>query len=294
MSTNGIGGQRREQRDFSKKCGLFEATVISVNPDVEEYKDLLGIELKEESKATEYLGISADGNPYVRVDVWLEHVKKMEGELHGERFKVTFFLENKERENKDMTKKQYINSVGSCCWVDDVNNLPEWFTARDYRVAHVGEEDLYGFMRTWLGNLDYRSAETTLDLDWKKLMKGNVKDIKDQIDGEWCTTIIALATVSTKEKDGETKEYQGVYNRGFLPAYSLKNFRLINYADENVLSGLKKKKLADLKPHERFVLNLVGEYGSRDSFLLKDLQEYNADDFLVSSDKVISEKGSDY
>lgn len=281
-----IGGKRREQKDFSKKVGLFEASVIAVNPDAEEYKDLLGIDLKEDSKATEYLGTSNEGNPYVRVDVWLEEVKEKE------RFKVTFFLENKERENKDMTKKQYINAVGACCWADDPNNLPSWFVARDYRVAYVGEEDLYKFMRTWLGNLDYRSAETTLDLDWKKLLKGNVKDIRDQIGGEWCTNVVAMATVNTKEKDGEVKEYQTVYNRGFLPPYSLKNFRLVDYSNDLVQANLKKKK--ELKPHERFVLDLIGEYGCKDFFYLKDMKEYDPNDNLVATDKALEPDSPEY
>jgi len=38
-----------------------------------------------------------------------------------------------------------------CSWAADENDLAEWFTkGRDYRVAYVGEEDLYNFMRVWL------------------------------------------------------------------------------------------------------------------------------------------------
>ena len=129
-----IGGKKREQTqlpEFTKKVGLFEANVIAINPTAEEYKDLLNIELKEDSRVVEYLGKSQDGNSTLRVDVWLEDVKSKE------RFKVTFFLEDKAKENKDQTKKQYINAVGSCSWADDPNNLPEWFASRDYRVAYV-------------------------------------------------------------------------------------------------------------------------------------------------------------
>lgn len=286
-----IGGKKREQTqlpEFTKKVGLFEAKVVAINPDAEEYKEILNIELKEDSKALEYLGTSNDGNTTLRVDVWLEEVKK------GEKFKVTFFLENKERENKDGTKKQYINSIGSCAWADDPNNLAEWFTKREYRVAFTGEEDLYNFLRTWLGELDYRDAETTLSLDWKKLMKGNVKDLKDQVNGEWCTNVVALATIKTVIKDEETKEYQGVYNKAFLPAYSIKQFRLIDFSNPSVISGLRQKKSKDLKPHERFVLNVTGEYGCRDFYTLKDLKDYNAEDNLVASDAVISTDGDDF
>jgi hypothetical protein len=286
-----IGGKKKEQAqqtEYAKKVGLFEANVVAVNPNAEEYNDILGIELKEDSKAVEYLGKSQDGNTTFRVDFWLEEVK------NKDKFKVTFFLENKEKENKDATKKQYINEVGVCSWAADANDLPEWFAKRDYRVSFVGEEELYNFMRTWLGGLDYRDASTTLQLDWKSLMKGNAKDIKAQVGGEYSTSVLALATIKTVVKNDETKEYQGVYNKAFLPAYNLKQFRLIDYSKADVLSGIRQKKSKDLRPHERFVLNVTGEYGCKDFYILKDMKDYNADDNLVSSDSILSEDGADY
>lgn len=286
-----IGGKKRINEEFEKvlKTGLLEANVIAINPTIEEYKDKLGIELKEDSKAAEYLGETKDGNKYVRIDVWLEEIKNQD------KFKVSFFLEDKERENKDGSKNQYINSIGMCTWAADENDLAEWFTkGRDYRIAYVGEEDLYNFMRTWLADLDYRDVETVLQLDWKKLMRGNVKDLKDQINGEWCKSIVALATVIVKERDGESKEYQGIYNKAFLGGYALKQFRLVDYASSKIQNTLKSKKPKDLKAHEKFVVNVTGEYGCKDYYILKDLQEYNADDNLVASDAYISEEGDDY
>lgn len=286
--SNAIQGKKREQHNFTKRVGLFTAKVVAINPDTEEYKDVLGIDLKEDSKATEYLGESKDGNTSLRVDVWLEDVKTKQ------RDKIVFFLEDKERENKDGNKLQYINNIGSCAWADDPNNLPEWFTKREYRVAKVGEEDLYNFIRTWLGNLEYRDAETTLSLEWKKLMKGNINDLKSQINGEWCTNVVALATIKTIIKDDETKEYQGIYNKAFLPEYALKQFRVVDYSNPTIVSGLSAKKSKDLKPYERFVLNVSGEYGCKDYYILKDVREYNPDDNLVASDKVISDENGDY
>lgn len=287
-----IGGKKRENTgsgDFSKKVGLFEANVIAINPTAEEFKDILGMELKEDSKATEYLGETRDGNNYLRIDVWLQKVNS------DDKFKTSFFLEDKERENKDGTKKQYINSIGMCSWAADENDLAEWFTKdRDYRVAYVGEEDFYNFMRTWLSELDYRDAETVLQLEWKKLMRGNVKDIKDQIDGEWSKSVVALATVIVKDKDGEAKEYQGIYNKAFLPGYALKQFRLVDYGSSKVQADLKNKKPRDLKGHEKFVLNVVGEYGCKDYYILRDIQDYNPDDNLVASDAYISDDGDDF
>ena len=290
MST--IGGKKREQSnlpaDFTKKVGLFEAEVVAVNPDAEEYKDILGMELKEDSKATEYLGKGQSGNKTLRIDFWLEEVKSKE------KFKVTFFLEDAIKENKDQTKKQYINAVGMCSWADDPNNLYEWFTKREYRPAFIGEEDLYNFLRTWLGNLDLRDAESTLQIEWKKLMNGNVRDIKQLIGGEFVTNVVALATVKSVIKDDETKEYQAVYNKAFLPAYTLKQFRLLDYSSNGTISTLRAKKSKDLKPHERFVLNVTGEYGCKDYYTFKDLRDYNSDDNLVASDKVIADDDSDF
>lgn len=286
-----IQGDQREQKqvqEFAKKVGLFEAEVVAINPTAEEYKEILDIELPADSKATEYLGKSRDGNTYLRVDVWLKDVKS------GDKLKTTFFLEDKERENKDGSKKQYINNIGRCAWADDPNNLANWFTNRDYRVAFVGEEELYEFLRTWLGKLDYMKENSVLQADWKKLMRGNVSELKSQVDGAYCTNIGALATVIMKEKDGESKEYQGVYNKAFMPAYALKNFRLINYNDTTVQNALRTKKLKELKPHERFVLNVTGEYGCRDFYILRDMKEYNADDNLVASDAVLSSDGDDF
>jgi len=56
-----IGGKKKEQSqeqqsEYAKKVGLFEANVIAINPTMEEYKDILNMELKEDSKAVEYLG----------------------------------------------------------------------------------------------------------------------------------------------------------------------------------------------------------------------------------------------
>lgn len=291
MESN-ISGKRREQIEFTKKVGVFEGQVICINPSEEEFKDLLGIELKEESKATEYLGDSRDGNSTLRINVWIGWTNQKERFVHP----VSFFLEDKERTNKEGTKKQYINSIGVCSWSDDPNSLPAWFTKREYRVAYVGEEELYTFLRTWLGNLDYRDAETILQLDWKKLMKGNVKELRDQIDGEYSTNVVALATISTREnKEGEVKEYQSIYNKAFLPPYSLRYFRLVDYTDETVLSKLRSKKVSDLKIHEKFVVTVTDpEYGCKDFYVMKELCDYNPDDNIAASDTTMSEASPSY
>ncbi len=150
-------------------------------------------------------------------------------------------------------------------------------------------------MRTWLGKLDYRDADTVLSLEWKKIMKGDVKDIKSQLNGEFSTPFVVMAEIKTVEKDGETKEYQSVYNRAFLPSYSLKQFRLVDYNKPEEQAKLKVKAPKDLKPHERFVLSISGEYGTRNYYLFKDLQPYDASKNLVSTNNpILTEDSPDY
>ena len=286
-----IEGKVREVKDFTKFVGLAEMEIICVNPSMEEFKEILNIDLKEDSKAAEYLGESKDGNTYLRLNFWLKNVK--DGSIFQS--PVSFFLENKQRSNKDETKMQYINNVGATTWADDPNNLPEWFVGRDYRVAYVGEEEMYDFLRTWLGKLDYRQAETILQIEWKKLMEGNVKDIKDQIGGEFACNVGVLATVVTREnKEGEVKEYQGIYNKAFLPPYAIKNFRLVDYSNPDVIAKISAKKPKDQKPHEKFVLKVTGQYGCADAYKLQDLMEYNPADFITGTDKVIDSSDPTY
>ena len=293
-----IQGDKKERQslpELGKKVGLFEARVIAINPTIEQFKDILGIELKEDSKATEYLGESRDGNATVRISVWLKDVKSEQN------FNINYYLEDKERENKDGTKKQYINQLGMCAWAADEDGLAQWFKGtpdnpKDFRVAYVGEEEFYEFLRNWLCELDYSKNDAILSVDFKKLMRGNVKELTSQIDGHYSGNFVAMATVTTREKDGETKEYQSVYNKAFLPAYSLKQFRLKDndYNDPSRVSALLSKKSRDLRPHERFVVKIAGEYGCKDYYTFKDLHDYDPEMNIAASDKVIADDDADY
>lgn len=299
----GIGGKIRENTGGNNLyVGLFEAEVIAINPTTEEYKSILNIDLKEDSKAAEYLGESRDGNTFLRVDFWLKPLNKD----ITTNLKVTYFLENSLRTNKDDTKKQFINNVGSCSWADLPENLPNWFKEREFRPAYSGEEDLYSFIRTWLGKLDFKDTDTVMQLDWKKLMKGNVKEIKEQLGGDYSTNVLAEAVVITREKEGETKEFQGVYGKVILPVYCLKQLRLVDYDNPEILKALVRKEEISkmptekgktkeyLKIHEKFVVGIFGEYGCKDFFILKDIKVYDPADNFIASDKEIDDEDGDY
>ena len=284
-------GKKREKtqfQEFTKKVGLFEGKVIAINPTLEEYNDILGMEVAPDSHHLKYLGKSKEGNDRLRVDVWLEDVKSKD------RFKTVFFLENVIRVKTDGSKTQYINSAGTTTWAVDENDILEWFKSRDYRPAYKGEDDFYNFIKTWLCEVDYKHEDNIIMLDWQKLMKGNVKDLKSQIDGAYCGNVVSMATIKTQVIDGENKQFQSCYSGAFMYAGSIKYFRLTDYSNPTLLESLRKKKTKDQKNHEKFALRVTGEYGCKEYYTFKELQEYNSDDDLVSSDKVISTDGPDF
>lgn len=283
-----ISGSKREipqGGDFPKKVGIFEAKVIAINPNEREYKDILGIELKEDSNATNYYD---DVKKKLRVNVWLQDVNS------DFKTNATFWLEHGEKENKDATKKQYINSIGVCSWASSPDLLPAWFLKRDYRVAHIGEEEFLGFVRIWLGGLDFSDPETEIFLNWDKVMKNNLSDLKEQIDGEFTQTVGALATVKTVDKEDGPKSYQNIFIKSFFPGYSIKSMRVVDYNNPDVVRGLTFRKSAELKMHERFVVNVTGEYGCKDYYTFKELHDYDPEANLVESDKVIAADSADF
>lgn len=278
-----VQGKVREQKSFEKKVGLFEGSVVSINPSREELEKLLGI--PELEKDPEYLKEDEkDGAQKLTLSVWLKEV------LSDQLFNVKFFLKDTVRKNKNEDKTQYINTAGNASWADEPENLPTWFNegGRTYREAHVGEEELYTFVRSWL-KVDTRDPDALLDFDWKKLMRGNVKELTDCIGGVYSTdsdtgkptTLVALATVALS-KDGE-KEYQQVYNRNFLPGYCMKFFRL---------NGSKHPKMVD-----KFIAAIEDpEYGCKDFFgtTLAPLHVYNPEENIATgSESSVSEDGPD-
>jgi len=283
-----IKGKAREQKEFVKKTGFFEGEVIAINPDREKLEKILSTTLE---KDPEYLGKEdKDGREIVKLNIvaWIRDVKT--GELRS----IRFFLKDVEKENKDKTKKQYINDVGMTTWADDPKNLADWFTSRSYRVAHEGEEELYNFAITWLNKLDTRDAETVLAFDWTKLMRGNVKEIADQINGEYSGTICCLVTMRTVDKEGAPMEYEQVYNKEFLPGYAMKQIRL-RKIDNSFIEGARgteKKKRTKL---QKFVLNIVDpQYGIKDHFTLGELTPYDSTKNITSGNSVIAEDDTSY
>lgn len=269
-----LKGKEKEVRNFSKYVGLFNAHVVAVNPSKDELGKLLGATIE---KDIEYTGINNDtGAKKLTVSFWLKEEKS------GNMFNVRFNIEDTVVESKT-GKTQYINTVGTTSYAEDINKVPDFMKANGkvVRAAKKGEELLYKFLRAWLSNLNYEDESTELHMDWKKLISGKVTELREAIGEFDDQTICALATVRTAE-DG--KEYQAVYSYEFLPNYALDCF-----------TGKKNK---NYKSVDRFIEKVTStEYGCKDYYELKPLKEYdpsknvvNTSDSPVIKSQVATEK----
>lgn len=288
---SGVKGKKRES-DFSKETGFFEGKVVAINPDKERLEKLLNTTLE---KDLEYLSEDENGVKKLSVVVWLQNVKT--NKLKS----VRFFLKDVERKNTikegdvgKKPKKQYINNVGMTTWAESESLIPDWFKEKGYRVAHEGEEELYAFITSWLSDLDLRDAEAALSFDWSKLMRGNLKDITEQIGGEYETTVVVLNTVRVVDGDEGQKEYEQVYNRKFLPGYTMK--QIVNKKiDAAFVAQASAKDIKKRSRLEKFVLEVTDrQYGIRDFYTLGELEEYNPSKNPVAGDKALADDDTEY
>ena len=188
-------------------------------------------------------------------------------------------------------KQQYVNQLGMSTWVDDKANLPQWFThlcdkdknpvaELNWRAAVQGEADLYEFMRSWLGKVNWFSATTTALLDMKKIFRGNMDDLRNLITAEadenLTDTVVFMATVYVKDGDDGKKMYQNIANV-YMRGYLMKNVRLA--AANNSWTSDKNTK--------RFMEQCTGDYGIKDIYALDVIKPFVEGEHLVATDETM-------
>jgi len=268
-----------------KKIGLQEVKVIAINPTAEELQKMLGMDEPLE-KEIEYVTEDKEGNTQVTISIWVESV------IDGTKNSVRFYIKDKAKVSQ-AGKPQYINNVGTTCYSESKNLLPNWFThylnkekevigEKNFREAYDGEENLTAFIDNWLNKRDYKTTED-IRPEYKKLFRGNVKELKDLIGSDLEGNIIISLEVKNKEgDDGEIKSYQVVNNRCFLPGYKMKLIRA---------AGIESSDDYNIK---KFVKDLSGEFGTKNSYYLGEAKEYNAEEDVTASNNAIASDDASY
>ena len=189
--------------------GLHNMRVVAINPTKAELEKL-GYNPRNESN---YLSKAEDGAEKVRIDFYLTG-KNPEGE-EGIRTKVALFLENRERVNKDGTKREWINDFGRTAWgsKDAPPTGLKWYDASTARPAKVGEGDLIAFIINWMNVAP--TDEASLD-NLEGLFKGDYSELKQLLTANPNNEVRVLLGV----REGK---YQSVYNKYFDRATNKRN-----------------------------------------------------------------------
>lgn len=271
-----VKGKVSEHKDFTKKVGLFEGKIIAFNPSLEELDEILGS--NSERKEPEYLKETQDGDKIVNLTIWVEDVKS------GMKAPVRIGIVDKPLTNKTGDKTIFINVQGNTSYfIDKEENLPDWFKGFNHWQAKQGEDKLYNFLRAWLQIDTYNDKSAEMFVDIKKILRGNVKELRDLMKTEFNNTVLfnsIITSRTTEDKDGNevTKEYQNLYNKDFLPGSTIKFFKL----------GGKYPKFV-----QKYVDDCNGAYGIKDYYILKPLEDYDPLKNEVSGDGALVEDAED-
>lgn len=214
--------------------GIANMQVVILNPSMEQMK-VMGMNPQKEP---EYVtNKEKDGASWksLRLDFYVINA------AHKIKTKVTLWLEDKERTNKDGNKFQYIDKFGNVAWPKGSDTEPNytWFDKASMRKAYIGEDPLMNFVKAW-ANADPK-AENTLDI--AKMFKGDLSELSGLVKLIEKNEVQCLLGV----RDGK---YQDVYTKHFDRPYR-KNFDTWRKALEGEYGEFKSDYQNDLnlKPY---------------------------------------------
>lgn len=185
--------------------GVANMAVIAINPTMDQLK-AMG---RNPQKEPEYKN-SESGKEKFRIDVYLtQPVNKINA-------KVSFWLEDAPRANKDGTGFEWINKYGNTAWgkgedKPDTSRM-SWFSLEGARKAFIGESQLISFIKAW-ANVDPKDA---CGLDTiAEIVKGNITELLDLFKRIPNNQVQILLGVKDKYQDVYTKYFDRPYRKGF-------------------------------------------------------------------------------
>lgn len=227
VSTEGIS--------IPRYIGVGAVNVVGVNPTKAEFEKLFNTTLDE---APEYTGAQdTDGGKvrYARVELVLHTVPESNDGIDVTT-RMSLFVRDQFRYNRDQTKIQVIDKYGRTAWVTkdelDKHEIPTYSNGNkanldpDYRPCYQGEEDLTNFFRAFLNipspmvykNNKWEPADNLDEClarfdNIKNLFNGDFSEIKTAWELQQTNKVKVLFGIRT---NSEGKQYQTFYTRMFL------------------------------------------------------------------------------
>lgn len=227
------GKESLESAPVKRYIGVAPVFVNAVNPTKAELENIYGIALENNPEYISETEINGKKVKQARLDFIVStDAAKCNGiELTS---KISFFISDSVRYNRDNTKIQVINKYGETTWlpIEDAKakRVPEnlsWFEPADFRPAYIGEEELTGFIKAYLNipNKSYRNAKgEVVELKDKSEAEARLDNIANYFKGDFTElkSVLALqpnnkvrVLFGVKTTD-DGKQYQAVYTQRFL------------------------------------------------------------------------------
>lgn len=206
--------------------GVCSVKIDDVNPTLAESQKLGFNFQKEPEYITEKEGVKG-----IRLDFYVSNSLF--------RSKVSVFLKNEIRKDKNKEKTQFINKFATTTWAitkeealeKTAKNGKKWFLPEGVREAFIGEEQLYSLLQNWL---NVKIGDELQLNNFSKLFNGETKELKDLIKSFGSNTFKVLSQVSITE---DNKIYQQINNNIFDRATSSTSAKFIKYADDQKKAG---------------------------------------------------------
>ena len=264
------GTESTESAKVTRYYGIAPVYVLDINPSKEALEKLYGTTINDDPT---YIGTTSDADGNEIAQVRLDFIVKTDKDKCGVDMitKVTFFITNQYRFNKDKSKVQVIDKYGRTAWVtkDEMKNhtIPTYSSGpanldKDYRPCYRGEENVTKFLKTYLGipnpmkyvdgtwipvdNLE--DCEIRLD-NIADYFKGDFSELQGAIKLQPNNKVKVLFGVKTT---ADNKLYQTVYTEMFLNNRATKL--------EALEKDVNERKAAGAYQNIEFVIDGIREY----------------------------------
>ena len=153
-------GRSTDTAEYKRYIGVAPVFINAVNPTKKELEGFYNTTIDNEPKYLGEVEVNDKKIPNVRIDFIVTTDEKVVGTAL--RTKISFFIRNEYRYNRDRTKVQVIDKYGRTAWVtiEQAKNheIPTYSNGpanldKDYRPLYYGEEQLTEFIRAYLGIL---------------------------------------------------------------------------------------------------------------------------------------------
>ena len=218
---------------IKRYIGVAPVYVLGVNPTKAEMSAIYGTDITTDPEYISITEVEGKDVKSARIDFIVQTDEEKCGV--NMKSKVSLFLRQMYRYNKDKSKVQVIDKYGRTAWVtiEQAKNheIPMYSNGpanldKDYRPCYVGEEDLTKFLKAYLGipevmkyvNNTWVLVDNPQDCEARlenidSYFKGDFTELRNIISLQAKNRVKVLFGVKTTD---DNKQYQAVYTQMFV------------------------------------------------------------------------------